>query len=789
MVAARADGSAPHWADIAVLTRRNADIGPLYAELTARDVPVEIVGLGGLLSLPEVMDVTATLRVLEDVTANPDLVRLLTGPRWRIGARDLALLGRRARELAQIDGRIVAEGDAPDVLRDLEGAVADVDPTEMISLLDAVESPGELPYSSAALTRFGLLAAELGALRRHTGEPVLDLCRRVVATLGLEVELMATPELDRTNRRDQLGAFFDAVAGYVDVDGDASLAGLLAYLQAELDTGSGLEQAVPSDREAVKLLTVHRAKGLEWEVVFLPALMKGVFPSDRVTDNWLTNPGVLPADLRGDAGSIPQLRETSNPAVQSYKEALKDQQLRAEDRLAYVAATRARRVLIGTGHTWRADQVRPRVRSTYLDAILAEAERQDQVRAEAAPPAATNPLVTAGAPVPWPAPYDPEAWRHRREASAAVEAARRRRAETGSYEPPPGAGTELLLDGLETTARWDADLDRLLAELAAARSERTVVHLPDVLSATSLLRLQRDPQGLAAEIARPMPAPPSRSARFGTRFHQWVERYFGPAMETGQLGQQQLLDPDDLPDSADVETTDEAGLRELCAAFLAGAYGSRVPYAVEAPVTLLVDGTLVRGRIDAVYDLKIGPRRRRGSLRLPGGRLEDRPGGRDRPAAARHLPAGLGRGVSGAAGAGGRRVLPGGERCGGPARGASRPGRDRCADRRRRSGRVDRRPGLGWVGAQLGHGQRSRSGRPPPPLGGLGVEPVASRRRKAAEAGRTVPLHHERGGQQAADDQTVRGVRQSAAPAARDAQRHPDLRGRGADRGRGARLP
>ena len=87
--------------------------------------------------------------------------------------------------------------------------------------------------------------------------------------------------------------------------------GLLAYLQAEIDQGAGLEQAVPSDREAVKLLTVHKAKGLEWEVVFLPALMKGVFPSDRVTDNWVTNPAVLPADLRGDADSIPQLAETT----------------------------------------------------------------------------------------------------------------------------------------------------------------------------------------------------------------------------------------------------------------------------------------------------------------------------------------------------------------------------------------------------------------------------------------------------------------------------------------------
>ncbi|MDN5805299.1 MAG: ATP-dependent helicase, partial [Microlunatus sp.] len=141
VLAARADGIAAHWADIAVLTRRNADIAACYAELTARDVPVEIVGLGGLLLLPEVMDLTATLRVLDDVTANPDLVRLLTGPRWRIGPRDLALLGRRARELAQTDGAADRSGAGDDLLSDLEGAVADVDPTEVVSLLDAVENP------------------------------------------------------------------------------------------------------------------------------------------------------------------------------------------------------------------------------------------------------------------------------------------------------------------------------------------------------------------------------------------------------------------------------------------------------------------------------------------------------------------------------------------------------------------------------------------------------------------------------------------------------------------------
>src|SRR5699024_4557838 len=78
------------WADIAVLTRRNADIAAVYAHLTALDVPAEIVGLGGLLELPEIQDVVATLRVLDDVTATPDVVRLLAGPRWAIGPDDLA---------------------------------------------------------------------------------------------------------------------------------------------------------------------------------------------------------------------------------------------------------------------------------------------------------------------------------------------------------------------------------------------------------------------------------------------------------------------------------------------------------------------------------------------------------------------------------------------------------------------------------------------------------------------------------------------------------------------------
>jgi len=170
------------WNQTAVLARRNADIGAIYAALLDRDVPAEIVGLGGLLTLPEVADVVSTLRLIDDVAANPDLVRLLTGPRWAIGVGDLELLGRRAKELAHARAPW-ADGDGS-LEADLEAAVSDTDPSESVSLAEALTDLADAPVSPEARERFAALGAELATLRRHATEPVGDLVRRVASTLG-----------------------------------------------------------------------------------------------------------------------------------------------------------------------------------------------------------------------------------------------------------------------------------------------------------------------------------------------------------------------------------------------------------------------------------------------------------------------------------------------------------------------------------------------------------------------------------------------------------------------------
>jgi DNA helicase-2/ATP-dependent DNA helicase PcrA len=574
----------------AVLVRARSDFGDLYAALSAAGLPVEVVGLGGLLAVPEVADVVATLEVVDEPTANAALLRLLTGPRWRLGTRDLARLGQQARELLVVDG--LAQEREVDALED---AVAGVDPCDVVALADALERPGHDGWSVDALQRVTALAAELRQLRRHRDEPLLDLVHRVVEVTGLDVELAASPEAVQARRRETLSAFLDVVAGFLDLEGESSLPSFLAYLRAAEEHERGLDTVTPSGSDAVQLLTAHKSKGLEWDVVVCPDLTAKVFPAEAVRDRWTTSSWVLPGPLRGDADDQPDLAALTKDGLAAYKDDCQEHLEREERRLGYVAFTRARSLLIGSGHWWGPTQKKKRGPSPFLTELRAHAElghgRIDTWADE--PTEDDNPSLQVPASYVWPTPYDEEPYRRRREAADQVLADIGTLAAGAALPTPVG----LTAEERRQLERLDREAALLLEEARAARRPLREVLLPSTLSASQLLRLRSDPDGFARELARPLPRRPVAAARRGTRFHAWVETLFA---------QRPLLDPDELPGAEDDAIADDADLNALQDAFLASPYAARKPHAVEAPFALALGGRVVRGRIDAVYDLGDG---------------------------------------------------------------------------------------------------------------------------------------------------------------------------------------
>ena len=579
----------PSWREIGVLTRDNSHAADVFDALTRAEIPVEIVGLQGLLRLPEVAEVVATLTLLHDLTANAELLTLLTGPRWALGARDLALLGRRARQLTR-----VSEPRDRDRLRalsdELEAAVAGADPTEVVSLSDALEDPGEGDYSPEAVERFRLLAGELRYLRAHAGEPLLDLVRRIVDTTGIDVELASSVSPAAQARRDNLDLFVKAVAEFQAVDGAVTLPALLAYLEAEDDYGSGLDVATPTEADSVKLLTVHRSKGLEWDVVLLPGVADGRFPSGTSRTKWTAGPAVLPNELRGDAADLPALSGCSAADLDRFRDDSKVHELTEELRLGYVALTRARHLLVVSSYCWSPTRTTPLGPSPYqvtLRDTLARWGLEPELWQDKPGKGSANPLDALPTARPWPMEaHAGEVERRLRAAELVLEAVARRAA---GQEP---ADEDLDMVEAARVQEWDDELERLLVEARLDMADEVPVSLPSSLSATSLARLRDDPDRLAADLARPMPRKPSPSARFGTRFHAWVEARFG---------QQELVDPDELPGRGDAEIDDDDDLRELIGLFEKGEFADRTPVAVEPPFALVLAGQVVRGRIDAVY--------------------------------------------------------------------------------------------------------------------------------------------------------------------------------------------
>lgn len=605
------------WGGITVLARTGDVLVDIDRQLRARGIPSRLLGIAGLLDVPVVAETRAMLEVLTDPGADASLLRLLAGPRWRIGLRDLAALG------ALVDDAGPRNDRPADVASALRAAVFGSDPSDRASLADAIEAAvaradaGDPPrlVSPEALERLRRFVREVRWLRAHLDEPAVDLIARVVRSSGLGVESGIGDEAADNARA--LADFREMAArmaqGRTGLPGSAGITAFLARLrEAErYDDSPTREEAAGGD--AVRLMTSHRAKGLEFPHVIVAGMSEGVFPSARGRERWPTTAAVVPWPLRSDAPpdlvTFPD--RSDGPRAKDHDEFIARSRaltLAEERRLAYVAITRAERSLTVSGHWWGPSQVRPRGPGVFLEEVRDWCDAGGGHVAVWAPEPAddeANPLLDDRAFV-WPTAADAVRQARLREVAAAVHAARgeEHASVAGSLEP----AEERIVAG------WDAAIGSLLAAAHEAR-QPLAVPLPADLSASALMRLADDPQAYARDLARPMPRRPHAAARRGTELHRWIE---------GHYAVQTLFDLEDLDAIDDLDP--DPAMAQLREAFRRSPYASRAPLAVEEPFAIALSGRVVRGRIDAAFatpgggveivDWKSGGRAGLGDLQL-----------------------------------------------------------------------------------------------------------------------------------------------------------------------------
>ncbi|TFB94738.1 ATP-dependent DNA helicase [Cryobacterium sp. HLT2-28] len=584
----------------AMLFRARREMEFFAEVLRENGVRAHVLGLGGLLSTPEVTDVVSVLRVVADPASGSELVRLLSGGRYRVGPRDLQQLAAVARWLAAHDW---AQQAVTDELKARMRASVAVD--EGASLVDALDFVAAAPdrhgqlagFSEPGLARLRAAGRQLAWLRSRAGLPLLDFVRLIEQETLLDVELIA-------NEANGLGlanlyAFHDTVSAFLASDEIGSLAGFLRWLaRAERadDLGPRVE---PSEKGTVQLLTVHGAKGLEWDYVAIPNLTEKSLPAQtREGAGWLRF-GELPYPFRGDRAELPELHWHGHETQLSfdleftaYKEQLAARHDDEERRLIYVATTRAQRELLLTGSFWGSGSTM-RKPSRYL------------LELAAAGLIGPVPLVSDASEKPdagldqaerWP--FDPLGTRR-----AVVEAAAAR---VDRAAEAAEAGTDL-------ATRWSHPVTLLLEERAQRLAGSGLMPLPTRISASRFKDFVDDPAGTLARLRRPMPERPYRATRLGTLFHSWVERRAGGASAgdviDADLGELDLGDLD--PDAFDLDLDqdqplEQAQLERLQRTFERSPWGSLAPEEVEIEIHHVLAGQVFVCKLDAVYRTDTG---------------------------------------------------------------------------------------------------------------------------------------------------------------------------------------
>ena len=599
------EGRAPvAWRDVAVLVRRRAAMDALLEALEERDIPVEVVGLSGLLKTPEVTEVVAWLRCLDTKpSANRWVARILLGPRWRIHYRDLALCARWAAGRTWDLKVKLAAGD-PERARDMEpGDVG-------FALVEAIDHLGEVAdLPSEARRRLEDFRARLEALRERAHAPLLELAQEAIRVSGIGDALLGSPTRAAGAARQNLSNFLDHVAAFAPVEGEATLRSFLAYLDAAEEAEETLEASQPAESDSVKLMTVHSAKGLEFECVFVPSVaasknnkgehVHSIFPSTR-TSNPLESYRTLPFEVREDRAHYPKFERN----LKKFKEEVIARTIEDERRLFYVALTRAKQFLAVSAAHWYGRDQRAKGPSQFFEELAELAGGPVEYVRHDEPPE-TNPIIELL--------ESRSTWPPQARLGDGDDLFEQGWGQVAEDVVAGRVALEDLVASLDAEGRavYEARTAEIAAELELlerARAGRvpTEARPPRIVSATELAKMASSPDGLT-RLLRPLPERPSPERALGTEIHRLIEE------RSLELDEEAWL----LPFAEEAELDEPAPIGEDIAERLArwrelgfaDRRLARLPSGapmVEVPFAMRRGDLIVKGRIDAVFETDDG---------------------------------------------------------------------------------------------------------------------------------------------------------------------------------------
>ena len=610
---------------MAVLCRTRSQFTPIVAALIERGIPVEVVGLGGLLDVPEVADVRALMSVALDPTSADRLMRLidLVG----IDAADLDVVWSFARELVNARANTGQSSAEPLLAEALSEIVVN------FGAFEAFCKKYACALSPAGLYQAKRLGRILQEANAAANLELVDFISWAERALGLDVEAAARVDVNEVGAR-ALAALRAQATSFKAQNPEAGAQVFLGWLNAAQDQERGLElPEVEPAPGAVQVLTVHASKGLEWDIVVVPGLVEANFPSYRsrpkedytvLANSWITQVSEFPHTLRRDYDSLPPCpfiglspqagKDAILAAGEEYRSELGKWEVAEERRLAYVAYTRARSQLLLTTSHYAALSKTPKMTSRFLKELersqmvqfLADDERDDDLSNRALDqssvsvwphqldalagleePGVAEPSVagTDGVAPGQAVPGKQAGLSLRLRAAALVSAA-------GGCQ---GAGSEEALQIPEGLAPqlddWWRQARLLLQERQIRQENGQEIVLPSHLAATAMAKVGKE--DFIMSLRRPLPPPPSKAARLGTAFHEEMSQRLnseGTLLSLAEAGSDRLS-PADRKQVND--WLDNVAELEILQGYS--------PYATEIDQEIRLAGFNVRCRIDAVF--------------------------------------------------------------------------------------------------------------------------------------------------------------------------------------------